>query len=70
MVVRGDRVGHYQVAETYYSGSLPWLLKLRWWFTESPVLLGVLSILLALLAAILAYRSLRRLAARRLATKK
>lgn len=69
VIVRGDKVDHYQVSDTYYVGSLPWLLKLRWLFAQRPLLLGFLSVLLASLAAILSYRSLRRLAARRLAAK-
>jgi hypothetical protein len=46
-------------------GSLPWLSKLRWFFADQPLLLGLIGILIAILIAAILYRPLRRIAAKR-----
>jgi hypothetical protein len=63
----GDRIESFQLGPSYYVGNLPWWTALRWYFAKQPLLLAGLIAVAALLIAILAYRALRKLAARRLA---
>ena len=65
VVVDDRNVDHAKVSETYYLGSLPKLSKLRWYFSDQPLLLGLLGILASILMAAIAYRPLRRLIAKR-----
>lgn len=65
VVVDDKKVSHLSVGETYYLGSLPWLSKLRWFFSDQPLLLGLLAVLMAVLIATLMYRPLRNMVAKR-----
>lgn len=64
---KGD--SHAKVGKTYYVGSLPLTLHLRWIFSKHPLLASLLGILVAVLLATIAYRTLRRIAAQRLGKK-
>jgi hypothetical protein len=71
--VRGDFVvvdekgeSHAKVGNTYYLGSLPLVTRLRWVFSRSPMLVSFLGVLITVLLAVMAYRALRRVAAKRL----
>lgn len=70
VVVDDTLVSHAMVGDTYYVGSLPLLHHMRWFFSNHPVVIGLLVLCLSLLLAVLCYRVLRRVAARRLAAKK
>lgn len=60
---RGDR--YAKVSPTYYVGFLPWGMQLHWLFTRHPLLAGFFGILISVLLAAIAYRALRRVAAKR-----
>jgi hypothetical protein len=65
-VVDDKGVNHAKVSQTYYLGSLPWLNKLRWFFSDQPLLLGLLGGLICLLMAAIIYRKLGPVSARRI----
>ena len=69
VVIDDNIVEHSKLAETYYVGNLAWTTHLRWLFSRHPVLAGVLGLIISLLLAVLMYRTLRRIAARRLQRK-
>lgn len=66
-LIRGDEVESFRTrSEVYYVGHLPWW---RWvWFrlNDHPLLVSLLGIAIGLLVALLAYKALRAVAARRL----
>lgn len=64
---RGD--SHAKVSKTYYLGSLPLTLYLSWAFSKHPLLTSLLGILISVLLAAIAYRTLRRIAATRLGNR-
>lgn len=64
-VVDDKSVTHTKVSETYYMGSLPWLSKLRWFFSDQPLLLGLIGILISILIAAILYRPMHRIMAKR-----
>lgn len=65
-VVLDDKsIDHVKVSETYYLGTLPTLNKVRWFFSDQPLLLGLLGLLVSILLAALIYRPLRRIIASR-----
>lgn len=64
---RGDR--YAKIAPTYYVGSLPWITRLHWWSVRHPLIAGFLGVLIAVLLAVLAFRALRVVAAKRLPKK-
>lgn len=64
-VVDDKSVTHAKVSETYYMGSLPWFSKLRWFFSDQPLLLGLIGILISILIAAILYRPMRRIAVKR-----
>ncbi|MEN9868887.1 MAG: hypothetical protein RL748_4477 [Pseudomonadota bacterium] len=70
VVIDDAMATHAKVGETYYVGSLPWSHHLRWFFSNHPIMVGSFVLLLSLVLAVLAYRVLRRVAAKRLANKK
>lgn len=70
VVIDDNMVTHAKVGETYYVGSLPLLHHLSWFFSRHPLVIGLFVLILSLILAVLAYRVLRRVAARRLANKK
>jgi hypothetical protein len=63
------QVTHGMIGETWYVGSLPWTHHLLWFFSNHPIVIGILALLLCLALAVLSYRALRRIAAKRLAMK-
>lgn len=65
VVIDDKSVDHAKVGDTYYLGSLPALSKLRWFFSDQPLLLGLIGLLAAILLAAFAYRPLRRVIANR-----
>lgn len=66
VVADNKNVYHTKVSDTYYTGSLSSISKLRWFFSDQPLLLGILGLLVCLVLAAVAYRPLRRLIAKRL----
>ena len=64
-VVDDKTVSHAKVSQTYYLGSLPWLNKLRWFFSDQPLLVALLGGLICVLAAAIVYRKLGPVSARR-----
>ena len=65
VVVDDKSINHVKVGDTYYLGSLPWLSKLSWFFSDHPLLLALIVFLVAVLLATIAYRPLRTLVAKR-----
>jgi Bacterial cellulose synthase subunit len=65
VVVDDKSVSHVKVGDTYYLGSLPWLSKLRWFFSDQPLVLALIALLVTVLMATIAYRPLRKLVAKR-----
>ena len=61
---KGDR--YAKVGETYYLGSLPMSIHLRWAFSNHPVLVSLLGVLICILLATIAFRALREVAAKRM----
>jgi hypothetical protein len=66
VVVDDNLVSNAKVGETYYVGSLPWTLHLRWFFSNHPVAISLFALFICIVLAVLVYRILRRVAARRL----
>ena len=64
-VVDNKTVFTTKVSDTYYTGSLSPISKVRWFLSDQPLLLGMLSLLVCLVLAALAYRPLRRIIAKR-----
>ena len=62
-------IDHAKVSATYYLGSLPSVSKLRWFFSDQPLLLAMLGVLLCILLAAVAYRPLKRLVTNRIKNK-
>lgn len=61
---RGDR--YAKLAQTYHVGSLPWFTQLRWLVTKYPLITGLIGILILILLAVVTFRALRRVAAKRM----
>lgn len=65
VVVDDKSINHVKASETYFSGSLPWSSKIRWFFADQPfVLAGIVTLACFLLGALL-YRPLKKLVAQR-----
>ena len=64
--IRGNQVSSLLAGGTYYVGSLPPVTRLQWILSRSPLLLGALVIVLALLGAAVSYAGLQLRARRRL----
>ena len=62
VLFNGGQINNYQLGGQYYVGSLPLLTKLRWIFSQQPLVLILLCALAALLLATVLYRVLRRMA--------
>lgn len=62
-------VEHVKASPTYYLGSLPSMSKLRWFFSDQPLLLGFLALLVCILLAAALYRPLRRVLSKRIQKK-
>jgi cellulose synthase operon protein B len=65
VVVENKKIFTTKVSDTYYTGSLSPISKVRWFLSDQPLLLGLLSLLVCLVLAALAYRPLRRIIAKR-----
>ncbi|RQR49239.1 cellulose biosynthesis cyclic di-GMP-binding regulatory protein BcsB [Burkholderia sp. Bp9126] len=65
-IVRDRTVTVVEDARTYYVGTLPPLLYMRWLLSSHPLLLVLAGVLAALVTAALCFRALRAVAARRL----
>jgi hypothetical protein len=63
------RVVSARVSDTYYVGDLDWFTKLRWLVTAHPFIAVILGLLISILLAVLMYRALRKIAAKRLSKK-
>ncbi|MES2884725.1 MAG: UDP-forming cellulose synthase catalytic subunit [Pseudomonadota bacterium] len=62
VLFNGDQVNNYHLGNQYYVGSLPILMRFRWWLSQQPVVMLFLSLIAALLLAVVLYRMLRRMA--------
>lgn len=58
-VVDDKAVTHTKVSPTYYLGSIPFLSKVRWFFTDQPLLLGLAGLLVCMIMAALIFRRIR-----------
>lgn len=65
-VLSGDGMASFQLGETYWVGSLPTWMKVAYWFSGRPLMMGLFTLLLAIALASPAYFYFRRHAARRL----
>jgi hypothetical protein len=66
VAVRGDQVKSLASGDVYYVGHLPWYVYVRWIMSEHPILLFLGALLAAMILAVLAFRGLRAIAAKRL----
>ncbi|MFZ4478518.1 MAG: cellulose biosynthesis cyclic di-GMP-binding regulatory protein BcsB [Rhodoferax sp.] len=64
-VIDDKNINHAKAGPTYYAGSLPPMNKLRWFFSDQPLVLGLLGLLICILTASIIYRSLRRIRSKR-----
>lgn len=64
VVVDNKNVYHTKVSETYYIGSLSAVKKVRWFFSDQPLLMVLLGLLVCLVFAAAVYSPLRRLTVR------
>ncbi len=62
VLFNGDQVNNYQLGNQFNVGSLPILMRCRWWLSQQPVVMLFLSLIAALLLATVLYRVLRRMA--------
>lgn len=60
-VVDDLTVNQVRTGPTYYLGSLPWASKIKWFFSDHPLLLGFIGLFVSVLLATALYRSLRRI---------
>lgn len=65
-VTRGDGMTSFALSDRYWVGSLPIWMKLAYYVSQRPMMLGVFTLLLALLLAGPAYLFFRRQAQKRL----
>jgi len=65
-IVRNGEIQSFQGSEVYYVGSLPWLQWLWFHFSQHALVLTLVSLAVAVIAALLAYGLLQRRVARRL----
>lgn len=67
VILRDQEVASYNVGQHYFVGQLP-VLKLIWYhFSNHPVLVACLAVLLVVIVTVFLWRVLRKIAARRLA---
>ena len=64
-LVDDKKIDYAKVGPIYYLGSLPTMSKIRWFFSDNPLLLGFLGILICIVLAAIMYRTLRRIRAAR-----
>ena len=65
VILDNKNIYHTKVSDTYYTGSLPPISKARWFFSDQPLLLVFLGLLVCLILAAIVYRPLRRIIAKR-----
>ena len=65
VVVDNKNVYHTKVSETYHIGSLPAVKKVRWFFSDQPLLMALIGLLVCVILAAAIYRPMRRLIAKR-----
>lgn len=65
-VIDDKNVKHTKVSQTYYVGTLSPVNKVRWFFSDQPLLLALIGLLICILLAVLVYRALRHMRAKRL----
>lgn len=58
-VIDDKAVAHTKVSPTYYLGSLPFFSKVRWFFGDQPLLLGLVGALICMVMAALIFRRIR-----------
>ena len=58
-VVDDKLVSHTKVSATYYLGSLPFFSKVRWFFGDQPLMLGLIAALICMVMAALVFRRIR-----------
>jgi len=68
-VTSGEGMTSFAVGSTYWVGTLPLWMKTAYWFSQRPMLMGLFTVLLAVLLASPVYVYFRRQAARRLGEK-
>ncbi|TCM20762.1 cellulose synthase (UDP-forming) [Novosphingobium sp. PhB165] len=65
-VTRGDGMSSFAIGDRYWTGSLPIWMKMAYWFSQRPMLMGICALALAVILAGPAYFYFRRQAQRRL----
>ncbi len=65
-VTKGDGMTSFAIGDRYWIGSLPVWMKLAYWFSQRPMLMGLFSLFLAAILAGPTYLYFRRQAQRRL----
>ncbi|MDD3799837.1 MAG: cellulose synthase catalytic subunit (UDP-forming), partial [Novosphingobium sp.] len=65
-VTKGDGMASFELADRYWVGSLPIWMKIAYWVSQRPVLLGLFALILAVVLAGPVYLYFRRQAQRRL----
>ena len=63
----GDRIASFRVGGVYWSGVLPWWLRIGFWLSQHPMLLALSGVLAALLLSLPLYLILKAQKRRRLA---
>lgn len=66
-VVNGDTMASYAVGETYWVGDLPWFMRIAYWFSQHPILMGFAGVLIAIIVCGPIYTLLKRQERKRLA---
>ncbi|WP_230769852.1 UDP-forming cellulose synthase catalytic subunit [Sphingomonas sp. Leaf4] len=69
-IATGDTMRSFAVGQSYWSGSLPAWMRVAWWFSERPLLMGLSGLLVAILLAGPLYLLLKRQQAKRLGEDK
>jgi hypothetical protein len=67
VLIKGDKVEHVLIGDTYYSGTLPLWTWIKWNLSGQPGVLIIFLMLASMIAATILFRFLRRKAAQRLA---
>jgi cellulose synthase (UDP-forming) len=65
VVIDDKSINHVKASDTYYTGSLPLMSKIRWFFADQPFVLAGIVALVCMVLGALAYRPLQKLAAQR-----
>jgi len=68
-VTSGEGMTSFAIGSTYWVGTLPLWMKAAYWFSQRPALMGLFTVLLAVVLASPVYLYFRRQAARRLGEK-